>query len=64
MPPAPSVKIERSGEMVTVSWSTESIGTLLEADEVTGPWQPASGGSNPYSVTASAAKKFYRVAIP
>lgn len=63
-PPPPAVKIERSGSDVIVSWDTGNIGTLQEADDVTGPWQPAPGGTNPYTVQASAARKFYRVVIP
>jgi Concanavalin A-like lectin/glucanases superfamily/Immunoglobulin I-set domain len=37
-------------------------GTLLEANELTGPWTPVAGASAPYyKVVPSAAKKFYRV---
>jgi len=64
MPPPPIVKIERSGSAATISWSTGSVGTLQEADQITGPWQPTSDAANPYPVTTSASNKFYRVVIP
>jgi len=63
-PPRPVARIERSGSDVTVSWNTGNIGTLQEADDVTGPWGPTPNGANPYTTPASGAKKFYRVSVP
>jgi len=48
-----------SGANVTVTWPQ---GTLLEADEVSGPWTTNTAAS-PYVTTPAAAKKFYRVIV-
>jgi hypothetical protein len=37
-------------------------GTLLEADELTGPWT-TNNAASPYTTPPSAAKKFYRVQV-
>ena len=63
-PPPPVVSIARTGSSVAISWSTGAVGTLQEADRVTGPWQNTLGGANPYTTQADGAAKFYRVTIP
>jgi hypothetical protein len=52
---APSLKIERSGANVVITYS----GTLQSADKVNGPYNNAAGPS-PLTVTPSGAAKFYR----
>lgn len=54
-----SLTITQSGANVTVTWPQ---GTLLEADEATGPWSTNTAAS-PYVTTPAAAKKFYRVIV-
>ncbi len=54
-----SLTITPSGANVTVTWPQ---GTLLEADEVSGPWTTNTAAS-PYVTTPAAAKKFYRVIV-
>ncbi len=44
---------------VVLEWKGE--GTLLEADEVTGPWTPVQGATSPYTITPTGKKKFYRL---
>jgi hypothetical protein len=55
----PGFNIQRSGGNVTLSWS---YGTLLQADEITGPWTTNSAVS-PYSTPASGSRKFYRLIL-
>lgn len=54
-----TLTIAPSGSNVTLTWSQ---GTLLQADEATGPWTTNSATS-PYTTAPSAAKKFYRVIV-
>ena len=55
-----SIIYDRSLNTVTISW-TPNCGVLQGADQVTGPWIDVVGGTNPYTILASEAKKFYRV---
>ena len=49
------------GHNLTVTWPG---GTLLEATDVTGPWTPTSGATNGfYTLSPSAARKFYKVQL-
>ena len=52
-----TLSIQRVGEDVVISWPT---GTLLEADEVTGPWT-TNNASSPFTPASLDARKFYRV---
>jgi len=54
-----TLTIVPSGTDVTISWSQ---GTLLQADEATGPWT-TNNAVSPYTTTAAGAKKFYRVIV-
>jgi len=56
----PVITSTLAGPTLTVSWT--GGGTLQEADEVSGPWSPVIGATNPHPVTPSQLKKFYRVA--
>ncbi len=47
-----------SGTGLTLTWP---FGTLQQADQPGGPWSVVSNAKSPYSVTTSAARKFYRV---
>ena len=53
----PSISIQKIGANVQLSWPR---GTLLEANEVSGPWTTNSATS-PYTVGPAGAKKFFRV---
>lgn len=47
-----------SSSGLTLRWS---LGTLLQADQVNGPWVPADGVSSGVPIPATATKRFYRV---
>jgi hypothetical protein len=55
---APSLTIVRFGSYVILTWPA---GTLQQADNVTDPYTTVTGASSPYSVPATATKKFYRI---
>lgn len=59
---APQVKISAtlSGSNLILNWAT---GTLQQADEAAGPYSDVTAATSPYSVSASAARKFYRVRV-
>jgi Concanavalin A-like lectin/glucanases superfamily/Immunoglobulin domain/Immunoglobulin I-set domain len=59
---APQVKISAtlSGSNLILNWAT---GTLQQANEAAGPYSDVAGATSPYSVSASAARKFYRVRV-
>jgi hypothetical protein len=54
-----TLSITNSGSNLQLNWT---LGTLLEANEVTGPWT-ANGATSPYLVTPTEDKKFYRVLV-
>ncbi|HEX5221189.1 MAG TPA: LamG-like jellyroll fold domain-containing protein [Verrucomicrobiae bacterium] len=54
-----SLSITQSGSDVTLTWGQ---GTLLQADEVTGPWT-TNTATSPYTTPAAGVKKFYRVIV-
>jgi hypothetical protein len=54
-----TLTIQPSGTDVILTWPQ---GTLLEADEVTGPWT-TNNAASPFTNSASAAGKFYRVIV-
>jgi hypothetical protein len=54
-----SISIQRSGANVTLTWPR---GTLLEADQVTGPWS-TNNASSPYTLSPAGSGKFYRVQV-
>jgi len=53
-----TLSIAKVGSAVKLTWVA---GILQSADTVTGPYTDVAGASSPYTVAASAAKKFYRV---
>lgn len=55
-----TLSVQRSGSDLILSWP---FGTLLEADDITGPWT-VNGSTSPVTVSPTAAKKFYRVQVP
>lgn len=59
--PSPNVTLQaqRVGMSVQLTWSQ---GTLLQADQLTGPWTTNTALS-PYLVTPTALHKFYRVCV-
>jgi hypothetical protein len=54
-----SLTIQRSGANVVLTWPR---GTLLEADQVTGPWT-TNNAASPYTTSPAGAMKFYRVQV-
>jgi len=54
-----TLTITPSGSNVTLTWSQ---GTLLQADEATGPWT-TNTATSPYTTSPAGAKKFYRVIV-
>lgn len=57
--PTVNLTIQPDGANLKLTWPQ---GTLLEANDVTGPWTVNTNGS-PYSVTPAGAKRFYRVQV-
>ena len=57
--PIVNLNITASGPNVILSWPQ---GTLLEATDVTGPWT-TNNSSSPFTTSASAARKFYKVIV-
>jgi hypothetical protein len=54
-----SISIQRSGDNVVLTWAR---GTLLEADQVTGPWS-TNNAASPYTLPPAGSGKFYRVQV-
>ncbi|MHC1765301.1 MAG: LamG-like jellyroll fold domain-containing protein [Verrucomicrobiia bacterium] len=52
-------QVSLAGGQVTIAW--EGTGTLEEATAVTGPWTTAASQTNPQTIAATGAGKFYRV---
>ena len=50
-----------SGNQQTITLTWDGGAMLLQADAVTGPWNPVPGATSPYTVTADKAAQFYRV---
>jgi hypothetical protein len=59
LPPV-TLHIAHVGNNVQLSWS---LGRLLEAASVKGPWTTNSLAASPYTVTPTGASKFYRVLV-
>jgi len=59
-----SLNIANVGNTVQISWRPgATLGTLLQADNVTGPWTPVGVYVPVYQVAPGAARKFYRVQL-
>ena len=52
-----SLSVTRNGSDVILSWT---VGVLQQADVVTGPYTDVVGARSPFTVSPTAAKKFYR----
>jgi hypothetical protein len=50
----------RSGGSISLTWP---VGTLQQADDVTGTYTDVANATSPYTVPANAAKKFYRLKL-
>ena len=60
-PPSVSVTLQRSGKDLQLLWQS---GTLLQADDVKGPWSPVTGAAAPsYKLTPGTGNKFYRLQL-
>jgi len=57
----PSLAIARTGPSVRISW-TPTGGTLQSAPSPGGTWSPVANATNPFTIAASGAATFYRVA--
>ena len=51
---------QASGGNLVLTWSQ---GTLLRADDVTGPWTPVSNATSPWPVPLSGSRGFYRIQV-
>ncbi len=60
LPPV-DLQISQLGSNVQLSWGT--LGQLLEAPTVSGPWSTNSLASSPYIVAPTGGAKFYRVLV-
>lgn len=60
LPPV-NLRITRTGNDVQLAWGT--LGRLLEASSVNGPWATNSLAASPYAVSATNSTKFYRVLV-
>ena len=57
--PSVTLTIQNVGSNVQLSWPQ---GTLLEANDLAGPWT-TNNAASPYSVTPTGSRKFYRVLV-
>ena len=67
IPGGPFLKIVRSGANVTVSWPPATPGFVLQQSSALAPmdWQNApSGVTNPITIPANAASRYYRLLKP
>jgi len=58
-----TTKVQRFEDRLAISWGPSNLRQALQsADDITGPWTPIPGATtSPYVITASGARKFYRV---
>ena len=64
VPGTVTLNIQNVGTNVVLTWNPGStLGTLLEADSVNGPWTKAAAYTPVFTVTPGAAKKFYRLSL-
>lgn len=56
--PPVKIKIEMIDSQVVLTWAS---GTLLEADNVTGPWTPNAAATSPYTNAPTGLQKFYKL---
>jgi hypothetical protein len=56
----PRLTVSRSASNLVLSWA---VGTLQQADNVTGTYTDVASATSPYTVPANAGKKFYRVKL-
>jgi hypothetical protein len=62
VPGSVTLSIRSVGTNVVVTWNTgATLGTLMQADNLTGPWTPVGVYVPLYQVPPSSARKFYRV---
>jgi len=59
VPGTVKLNVGTSGGKIVLSWAPGA--TLLQADDLSGPWTPAGAYAPYYEVTPSSAKKFYRL---
>jgi hypothetical protein len=59
-----TLNVGRSGSNIVLSWKPGStLGTLLQADSLNGPWTPVGVYVPQYTVPATASMKFYRLSF-
>ena len=59
--PPVTLQIARVGSNIQLTWG--SVGLLLEASNVNGPWTTNSLATSPYTVSPTNSSKFYRVLV-
>jgi hypothetical protein len=60
LPPV-NLQVGHLGNNVQLTWGT--LGRLLEADNVRGPWKTNSLAASPYTISPTNSQKFYRVLV-
>ncbi|MDB6112299.1 MAG: hypothetical protein JWR69_4049, partial [Pedosphaera sp.] len=64
VPGTTSLKISSVGTNVVVSWTPgATLGTLLQATNVTGPWTSVGAFAPIYQVPPSGSSKFFRLSF-
>jgi hypothetical protein len=58
--PQVNIAVAMSGNQLVLSWP---LGTLEQADDLSGPWTVVSGATPPYMSATSSLKMFYRVRL-
>ncbi len=61
LPASVSLQISRSGSNLQLTWG--SVGQLLEASSVSGPWITNSTATSPYFVSPTNSQRFYRILV-
>lgn len=65
VPGTVALNLATAGTNIVVSWTPgASLGTLMTATNLTGPWVPAGAYTPSFTVTPSAGQKFFRLSLP
>ena len=61
-PARPTLRVQITGNIVSISWTPASAGQKLEwAPSVTGTWTEIPGAPNPYTAPATEPQRYYRI---
>jgi hypothetical protein len=60
-----SLKMTQVGSNIQITWQPgATLGTLMQADDLTGPWTAVPAYVPSYTFTPTGARKFFRLALP